>query len=229
MPRRPLPGAGQHKLKRLPPGVHEDEEVVIEQRRAVSGTVGIIGSVQVESERQGARVRPVAIRHLRASGGEPAQFRRFGSGEETAAAEHRVLLAEGDEPAGEVLQLSVGLGPVDPGDLVVLAVSVVVALLSSAELVAAQHHRDAERQQQGRQHCPGLARPQREDGRVSGRALGPAVPRAVVAGPVPVRFPVGLVVLAVIRNEVPERKAVMDRDQVHRGCGPAVLAGVEIR
>ena len=42
---------------------------------------------------------------------------------------------------GECLQVSVDMGPVEPGDGVVLAVGVVVALLGAAQLVAAEQQR----------------------------------------------------------------------------------------
>src|SRR5207244_8689026 len=45
-----------------------------------------------------------------------------------------------------------GLLPVAPRDLVVLRVGVVVAALGAAELVAAQQHRRAEREEQGGEH-----------------------------------------------------------------------------
>ncbi len=39
--------------------------------------------------------------------------------------------------------------PIEPGNLVVMAVGVVVASLRAADLVAGEQHRDPERQQQG--------------------------------------------------------------------------------
>ena len=68
----------------------------------------------------------------------------------------------------------VGRGPVEPGDLVVLAVGVVVALLGAAHLVPAEQHRDAEGQQQGGEHRPGLAGPQ---GQHAGSSVGPSAPQ----------------------------------------------------
>src|SRR5208283_4659223 len=214
LPGRPGAGGGDGEAEGLPPGVDQDEEVVIEQRRAVFGPVGVIGAVQVERDGQGVLVRPVGARHLGACGGEPLQFGCFCAGKETAAAEDRVGLAEGDEPFGVVLQLSVGLGPVEPGDLVVLAVGVVVAALGPAHLIAAEQHRHAEGQQQGGEHGAGLAGAQREDAGVVGGAFGAAVPGVVVAGPVAVVLAVGLVVLVVVGDQVAQGEAVVDGDQV---------------
>ena len=71
--------------------------------------------------------------------------------EETLPAEDRVIAAQLDEPGGELGKLLVGLNcvPVDPGQLVVLAVDVVVSLLGAAPLVAVGDHRYALGQQQG--------------------------------------------------------------------------------
>ena len=110
--------------------------------------------------------------------------------------------AEGHQLPGEREQFGVGRGPVEPGDLVVLAIGVVVALLGAAQLVAAQQHREPEGEQQGGEDRAGLARAQGQHGGVAGRALRAAVPGAVVAGPVAVGFAVGLVVLVVVGDQV---------------------------
>ena len=70
---------------------------------------------------------------------------REGAVEEPAAAEHRVAAAQPGQLLGEGEQVPLAgrAGPVHPGDLVVLAVGVVVAALGAADLVAGQQHRDA--------------------------------------------------------------------------------------
>ena len=55
--------------------------------------------------------------------------------------------------------------PVEPGDLVVLAVGVVVAALGAADLVAAEQHRHALRQEQRGEEVALLPRAQRDDRR----------------------------------------------------------------
>src|SRR5216683_7417715 len=84
---------------------------------------------------------------------------------------------------------------------------VVVPALGPAQLIAAEQHRHAEREQQGGQHRAGLPGAQRQHLRVYGGALCAAVPGAVVVGAVPVGLSVGLVVLAVVGHQVPEREA----------------------
>ena len=159
----------------------------------------------------------------------PSRGRRRGrpAAEEAPPPEHRVLGAQPDERADVVQQLGVVLGadrPVDPGDLVVLAVGVVVALLGAADLVAREQHRHALGQQQRGQEVALLPGPQREDRRVVGRALGAAVPGPVVVAAVPVVLAVGLVVLVVVGDQVLQGEAVVGGDEVDRGDrAPAVL------
>ena len=106
--------------------------------------------------------------------------------------------------------------PLVPGDLVVLAPGVVVAVLGAAQLVAAEEHRDALRQHERHEEVALLAGAQRVDLRIVGRALGAAVPGPVVVGPVAVVLLVRLVVLLVVGDEVGEREAVVGGDEVDR-------------
>ncbi len=120
-------------------------------------------------------------------------------------------------PAVKASRSSSASRPVEPGDLVVLAVGVVVAALRAADLVAAEQHRHALRQQQRGQQVALLACPQREHLGVVGRSLDAAVPRAVVVLAVAVVLAVGLVVLLVVGDEVAQREAVVRGDEVDAG------------
>jgi hypothetical protein len=92
--------------------------------------------------------------------------------------------------------------PVVPGQLVVLAVRVVVALLRPAQLVAPQQHGHPLGEQQGSQDVALLARAQGVDGAVVGGPLHAAVPGPVVALPVAAVLAVGLVVLVVEGDQI---------------------------
>src|SRR5207302_8488543 len=107
--------------------------------------------------------------------------------------------------------------PVEPGQRVVLAVGVVVALLRVTELVAAEDHRDALGEQEGGEEVALLALAEREDVGVLGGAFGAAVPTVVVVGAVLSVLAVGLVVLLVVADEVLEAEAVVGGDEVDRG------------
>ena len=124
--------------------------------------------------------------------------------------------------------LSLARRPVEPVELVVLAVGVVVALLAAPELVAREQHRRALRQQQGGEEVAPLARAQLEDRRVVGRALDAAVPGQVVVVAVAVVLAVGLVVLVVVGHQVGEREAVVGGDEVDAGVRPPPGAPVQV-
>src|SRR6476646_4064720 len=118
--------------------------------------------------------------------------------------------------------------PVEPGDLVVLAVGVVVAPLSAAELVTSQQQWYARREQQSRKKRPLLPSAQREHVGIAGWPLSSAVPRAVVVGAVAVVLCVGLVVLVVVGDQVGQREAVVHGDEVDRRGGSAAFIGVVV-
>src|SRR5207248_6270908 len=120
----------------------------------------------------------------------------------------------------EELALSVAELPVEPRELVVLAPRVVVAVLRAAELVAAEQHRDALREEQRGEEVPLLARAEHTHLRVVRRPLDAAVPRAVVVGAVAVLLEVRLVVLLVVRDKIAEREAVVGGDEVDRRRRP---------
>ena len=122
----------------------------------------------------------------------------------------------------------VDLGPVDPRDLVVLAVAVVVALLGAAGLVAHERHRNALGQEQRRQQVALLLRPALEDDRIVIVALGAAVPRPVVRLAVGVALSVRLVVLFVVRDEIAQREAVVRSHEVDARDGASRVVLVEV-
>src|SRR6185503_12751562 len=98
---------------------------------------------------------PVVFGHLGARGGEPADVAHLAAAERpslepASAGEDWMRRAQPDQIAREAEQRAVGVLPVVPGDLVVLAVGVVVPLLRAADLVAAAQHRDPLRQEQRR-------------------------------------------------------------------------------
>ena len=215
----PVPATSRHgrevEVEVLPVHVHHHVDVHV--RRA-----GLAGHVERESaEREGEhprlRIVPAGTEQAAAvprDVGQPALVDL--AGEERGAPDRRLRLAEGDQLAGEPDEVRVllGAGPVEPGDLVVLAVGVVVAVLGAAGFVAHDHHRHALRQQQERQEVSDLAGAQRLDRRVVGVAFDAVVPAVVVVVAVAVVFAVGLVVLAVVAHQVVEREAVVGGDEV---------------
>ena len=118
---------------------------------------------------------------------------------------------------GQALLVGVDPLPIDPGDLVVLAVCVVVAALRARELVARQEHRRARGTGAAWRACCasggsaalvmlGVVR----------RSLDAVIVGQVVGVAVAVVLAVGLVVLVVVGDEIVEGEAVVSRDEVDR-------------
>src|SRR5262245_23368816 len=118
-----------------------------------------------------------------------------------------------DESPHETAEVAVSLkaAPVQPTDLVVLAIGVVVALLGAPGFVAHEQHGSALGKEQNGDEVLDLPAAQRFNRRVLGGTFHAAIPRVIVVGPVAVLLAVGLVVLVVEGNQVVEREAVMGR------------------
>src|SRR5690606_4405551 len=115
-------------------------------------------------------------------------------------------------------QLAIGTFPVNPRELVVLTVRIVVAALGAAQLVAVDDQRRPLRQDQRRERVAFLLPPSGQDRLVVGWSFGAEVPGTVVAFAVAVVFPVGVVVLLVVRHQVVQREAIVGRDDVDAGA-----------
>jgi len=177
--------------------------------------------VQQDAEAPRVRVVPRRLIHLVTGRFQPGDVLDADlliplRGQEPGPIQDRQASAERCQPGHEVdqaLALALQL-PVQPAYLVVLAVSVVVAALGAAELVACQQHRRAAGQQQGRQHVLELPGAERVDLGVVGRAFRAAVPAFVVAVAVVVVLAVRLVVLLVVGGPIVQSEAVMRRQEV---------------
>src|SRR5687768_16117250 len=116
-----------------------------------------------DAERARIRVMPVARGHLMAERMTPAHILMLAIDppralEEGVALQTGRMLAQREQLPDERGEpyAARGVIPVDPADLVVLAVGVVVAGLRAAELVARQQHRHALRDHERRKHVADL-------------------------------------------------------------------------
>ncbi len=231
---RPAPAplrAGNLPLDRLIGGVEDHEKAVVDD----AFTIGVGRrnrlAVQKDCDRTGESGVPVVVGHLLAVGPQPCQILDPAdrtSLEPATAPEHRMVASECHHPTAPLGEVGVDVLPVEPGDLVVLAVGVVVAALGAAELVAAEQHRHALGEQQGGHQVAALTRPQRHDVGVVGGTLDAVVPRAVVRLAVVAVLAVGLVVLVVVRHEVVQREAVVGGDEVDRRRRAAGVCLVQV-
>ena len=129
----------QPERQRVLPGVEEHEERVVDDRLALARLGHDLGAVEERPDSGRVAALPVAARHRAAVGTEPPDVGRARillllPRQEGRPAEDRVLAPEGDQPLRERAKRARPLVelPVDPADLVVLAVGVVVARLGAA-------------------------------------------------------------------------------------------------
>src|SRR3990172_3048359 len=127
-------------------GIEDEEEQVIAQLRF------LLPAVQLITEHPQLRLSPVRRIHL---GSKPSEIRNLvcvqvGAQEELAPLQDRVALGQGNGLLKESEDVLVfrKIVPIEPADLVILAISVVVAVLAAQELVAAEDHRRAGGEQQ---------------------------------------------------------------------------------
>src|SRR5262245_54218919 len=109
-----------------------------------------------------------------------------------------------DQQLKEPEQVSIGVeeAPVNPADLIILTVGVIVPALCPPELVAGQDHGGAGGEQENRREVPHLAPTQSIDFLRVGRSLAATVPAQVVVAAVGVALAVGLIVLAVVGDQI---------------------------
>src|SRR2546423_13863533 len=113
--------------------------------------------------------------------------------------------------------------PIQPTDLIVLTIGVVISLLGATELIAAQKHRHALGQKEHRQKIALLPPAQTVDVRIVGRTLDAAIPGTVVIVSVAIFVAVRFVVLVVVTDKVVEGEAVVRSDEIDAGVGLAAV------
>src|SRR5215207_50475 len=128
-----------------------------------------------------------------------------------AAAEDRLLGANTDQPPHERMKVVIPCRerPVRPAEIIVLAVGIVVATLSTADFIAAEKHRRALGQEKGGQKVPLLPGADGEDLRVGRRTLMAVIAGDVVVGTVSIVLPIHPIVFVVVGDEVTQGEAVM--------------------
>ena len=176
-------------------------------------------------DRPVAAVEPEILGHGIAFGVEPVQIGenvalvgRFGV--KAGGAARIRLPAQTQEASRRLPQIALPRGqiPIHPGQLVVLAIGVVVAFLSSPKFVAGGDHGGSGGEDERPQEVAHGLAPLCFDGagRI-GRAFESEVPGEVVCGPVAIVLAVGLVVLGVVGDEVVQRESVVGRYEIDRG------------
>ena len=113
--------------------------------------------------------------------------------------------------------------PVEPADLIVLRIGIVIAVLGIADLVAGQHQRRPLREEKAGELVLAQLPAQRRDCSVAGRALMAAIVAVIVVGAVAIVLAIRRIVLLVVAEQVGQRETVVHRDVIDAGAGRAVV------
>src|SRR4029077_5860608 len=105
--------------------------------------------------------------------------------------------------------------PVQPGNLIVLGIGIVVALLRAPEFITGRQHYGAARGEQGREQGADRARAPLENVGIVAGAFNAAIPGEILAMAVTIVFAIALVVALAIGDHVGKRESVMGRDEIH--------------
>src|SRR2546422_11443216 len=127
------------------------------------------------------------------------------------AAKRRMILSEFDHSPPkpvDVLVVSHKI-PIKPTNLVVLTVSVVVSLLGPPDFISGKDHRHASREHENSSEIFDLTLTQRFHGSIGCVALDSTVPAQVLIDAVAIVFPVSLVLLSVVGDQIIQRKTIV--------------------
>ena len=138
------------------------------------------------------------------------------SSKKVFAAQVGMSLAKGNHQLEEPEQLSVLLDqfPIEPTDLVVLAIRVVIASLRASYFIPGQDHGDPLREHENGEKVLDLALAQRINRRTARLPFHAAVPTPILVKAISILFPVGLIVFAIIRYQVIQGESIMAGDEI---------------
>ena len=205
---------GQVGVKRVDPPVEPDQHLVL-------------SVAQVHPQHRSTGLLPVAIFLFAPVGVQPDDVPHAVpklAGQELVAGEHRMSASEVVQCRNEIHQRAVGMVPVDPGDVVVLRVGVVVAQLRAAELVALLDHWSAATEKQRREQGAHIVCASGDNLCVVAGALHAAVPRGIGRVTVAVVFTIRLVVLVVVADQVAQGEPVMHSEKIDAVVRPTPRA-----
>src|SRR5882724_1443882 len=216
--------AGKHKRYRFIMGINQQQKRVVANWFAFK--INNIDRVATEqhSDTANERRRPFFVAHLAPAGIEPHHIPNLRAAYPAAlkefwTAKYRMRLAKPDQLSREIqkLLLLFIVPPIEPGDLVVLTISVVIALLRSSPLVATQKHRHALRKKKCGQKIPPLPFAQSVNLGVVGWTFDAAIPGEIVVVAVIVPVAVQFIVLFVVAEQIVQRETIMRGHKIDAG------------
>src|ERR1700682_1814115 len=156
---------GERKFHRFPVSIEDHIEGVILDAPPGCVEAGNFVTADEHAQRFRKRCAPILVGHLFSIGAKPCEVAHVvaanrSSLKPSSHPEYRMLLVELDDLAGELELLGVYIVPVQPRNLIVLAIGIVVASLRSPEFIAAKEHRNTQREEKRRDKIALLTDPQ---------------------------------------------------------------------
>ena len=114
--------------------------------------------------------------------------------------------------------------PVQPGNLIILTISIVIAKLGIAKFVTRQKHR---RSPAAHQYGTGIAdhpESQIQHFRIIGLSFRPAVPASVIIGSIGIIPSIGFVMFCIIRIQIIQGKSIMTGQKIDTGIVSCVMS-----
>ena len=137
---------------------------------------------------------------------------------------------EADHSSSEALNLFVlfDQAPVKPAHLFILAVSIIVAALGSATLVAAEQHGNSSRDKQGQYKILNQSVPHPFDDGIVARPFHAAIVAVVGIGSIAVVLAIFVIVLLLVADQIVQREPIMRSYEVEAACRSLARASVQI-
>ena len=132
--------------------------------------------------------------------------------QKAGAAQHRVLMTQANQSANEVekpLLFGRNISPVQPINLIILAIGVVIALLAAAKLVPRQQHRRTLSQQYGSNQVTALTLANLTDCRVRSLTLNSIVVTEIGWMTITVVFAIDFIVTFVVADQIGQGEPIM--------------------
>src|SRR6266496_2735716 len=104
--------------------------------------------------------------------------------------------------------------PIEPTDLVILAVGIVIALLRSSNFITGKDHRNALRKHKYGHTILDLTLAQGPNCCIIRLPFHATIPTHIIIAAIPVVFTVGLIVLVVIGHQIIQGEAIMTGDEI---------------
>ena len=119
--------------------------------------------------------------------------------------------------------------PVEPGNVIILTVSIIISALGITEFIAHEEHRSSPAHHKNRSGISYHSSPECIDARIAGLTFGTAIPAPVIIGAVGIVPVIFIIMLLVVNIHIMKRKTVMTIDEIDRCVVAPYLRDIQIR